>query len=104
MSAKDGQVRLEREGNVGLITIDRPNKLNAMTVAMDRQMNDITFEVNNDDSIRAVLLSGAGDRAFCAVSDITDLDDYGTNRQHRNRFDGRNTYPHAIYLIRNPIA
>jgi enoyl-CoA hydratase len=104
MSANDGNVRLERNGDVGLITIDRPTKLNAMTVAMDRQMNDITFEINNDDSIRAVLLSGAGDRAFCAGSDITDLDEYGTNWQYRNRFDGRKDYAHAIYRIRKPIV
>ncbi|TME02129.1 MAG: enoyl-CoA hydratase/isomerase family protein, partial [Chloroflexi bacterium] len=87
MSPTDGQVRLERNGDVGVVTIDRPAKLNAMTVAMDREMNAITYEVNNDDAIHAVLLTGAGERAFCAGSDITDLDGYGTNWQYRNRFD-----------------
>ena len=104
MSTQDGYVRLEREGNVGLITIDRPLKLNAMTVAMDRQMNDIVYEVNNDESIRAVLLSGAGDRAFCAGSDITDLDQYGTNWQYRNRFDAHKDYAHAVWHIRKPVV
>jgi enoyl-CoA hydratase/carnithine racemase len=83
MSPTDGQVRLERNGHVGLITIDRPAKLNAMTVAMDREMNAILHEVNNDDVIHALLLTGAGERAFSAGSDITDLDAYGTNWKYR---------------------
>ena len=84
MSPNDGQVRLERDGQIGVVTIDRPTKLNAMTVAMDREMNAITFEINNDDAIRAVLLTGAGGRAFCAGSDITDLDGYGTTTRERH--------------------
>jgi len=104
MSPTDGQVRLERNGDVGVVTIDRPAKLNAMTVAMDREMNAITYEVNNDDAIHAVLLTGAGERAFCAGSDITDLDGYGTNWQYRNRFDAGTDYAHAVWRMRKPVV
>ena len=100
----DGEVRLEREGHVAHLIIDRPDKLNAMTVAMDHQMNDLVFEINNDKSIRSVLLSGAGDRAFCAGSDITDLDEYGDNWSYRNRFDARSDYARAVWLIRKPVV
>src|SRR5256886_4074269 len=104
MSPTDGQVRLERNGDVGVVTIDRPAKLNAMTVAMDREMNAITYEVNNDDAIHAVLLTGAGERAFSAGSDITDLDGYGTNWQYRNRFDAGTDYAHAVWRMRKPVV
>jgi enoyl-CoA hydratase/carnithine racemase len=104
MTATDGEVRLERDGDVAVITIDRPAKLNTMTVAMDGQMNELTYAVNNDDSIRAVLLAGAGDRAFCAGSDITDLDEYGNNWQYRNRFDARKDYAHAVWRLRKPVV
>ena len=104
MTANDGKVRLERNGHVGVVTIDRPAKLNAMTVAMDREMNAITYEVNNDDAIHAVLLTGAGERAFCAGSDITDLDGYGTNWQYRNRFDAGTDYAHAVWRMRKPVV
>lgn len=93
----------EDDGHVALITINRPEKLNAMTVAMDRQLNDMVFELNNDDAIRAIVLTGAGDRAFSAGSDITDLDEYGTNWQYRNRFDARRDYARAVWLIRKPV-
>src|SRR2546423_6945555 len=104
MSPTDGQVRLERNGDVGVVTIDRPAKLSAMTVAMDREMNAITYEVNNNDAIHAVLLTGAGERAFSAGSDITDLDGYGTNWQYRNRFDAGTDYAHAVWRMRKPVV
>src|SRR6202171_4887619 len=104
MTASDGQVRLEKDGHVGVITIDRPAKLHAGTVAMDREMNAITYEVNNDDAIRAVLLTGAGERAFSAGSDITDLDGYGSNWQYRNRFDAGPDYAHAVWRMRKPVV
>lgn len=103
MSTASGEVRLETEGAVATVIIDRPAKLNTMTVAMDQQMNDLVFKINNDDGIRAVVLTGAGDRAFCAGSDVTDLDGYGSNWQYRNRFDARRDYAHAVYRIRKPV-
>jgi enoyl-CoA hydratase/carnithine racemase len=102
MSAND--ILLERHGHVALIRLNRPDKLNAMTVEMDRAMNDYTFTINNDASIRAVVLTGNGDRAFCAGSDITDLDGYGANWEYRNRFDARMDYARAVHLIRKPIV
>lgn len=95
---------LERDGHIATIRINRPNKLNAMTVEMDRLMNQYAYEINNDRAIRCVILTGAGERAFCAGSDITDLDDYGDNFEYRNRFDARLDYARAVYLIRKPIV
>jgi enoyl-CoA hydratase len=93
-----------KDGQVATIVLNRPGKLNAMTGAMDRQMNEIAYDLNNDDDVRAVVLTGAGDRAFSAGSDITDLDDYGTNWQYRNRFDARKDYARAVWLIRKPVV
>lgn len=99
-----GEVRLTRDGHVATITIDRPAKLNTMTVAMDEQMNQLVFEVNNDTDIWSLVLTGTGARAFSAGSDITDLDTYGTKWQYRNRFDARKDYARAVWLIRVPIV
>lgn len=99
----EGSVRLERHGHVATVVLDRPAKLNAMTVAMDHEMNDIVYEINNDREIRSVLLRGEGDRAFCAGSDIGDLDEYGDNWEYRNRFDARSDYARAVWLVRKPV-
>ncbi len=100
----DDHLHVTREGHVAHIELNRPAKLNAMTVAMDKRLNELVFELNNDRDVRAVVLSGAGDRAFSAGSDITDLDSYGDNWSYRNRFDARADYARAIWLLRKPVV
>lgn len=99
-----GQVRLEKRGSVAHLILDRPSKINAMSVTMDRQMNSLIFDINNDNDIRAVVLYGLGERGFCAGSDITDLDEYGNNWEYRNRFDAGMDYARAVWLIRKPVV
>ena len=104
MTEGNNDILVEQSGHVLTVTLNRPEKLNAMTVAMDRIVNELVYDVNNDDSVRAVILTGAGGRAFSAGSDITDLHEYGSNWEYRNRFDKREDYARAIYLIRKPVV
>jgi enoyl-CoA hydratase len=69
----DGAITLRRDGAVAILTIDRPEKRNAMTVAMLQQLWEHTAVIEKDDSIRAVVLTGAGDKAFSAGGDLTEL-------------------------------
>ncbi|MDH6197828.1 enoyl-CoA hydratase [Mycobacterium frederiksbergense] len=91
-----------RDG-VAAITLNKPEKLNAMSVAMDRLLNELVIDINNNDDIKAVVLTGAGGRAFCAGSDLTDLEGYGTSWQYRNRFDRNLDYAIGIWKIRKPV-
>lgn len=72
-SADDGRITLDRDGHVGILTIDRPAKLNAFTIDMVRQLRDRTAEVRDDDDIRCVVVTGAGERAFSAGGDLSSL-------------------------------
>lgn len=87
-----------RDGAVGTITINRPEKLNAMSPAMAEALVVAVENFNNDNEIRCVILTGAGERAFCAGSDIRILDDYETPWDFRNRPD----YCDAIRALRKP--
>jgi enoyl-CoA hydratase/carnithine racemase len=78
---------VDREGMVGIITINRPEKLNSMTPEMAAALVAAVNAFNGDDGIRCVILTGAGERAFCAGSDIRTLDDYATPWDFRNRPD-----------------
>jgi enoyl-CoA hydratase len=100
----DGSIRLERDREIAILTIDRPSKLNAITVAMDHEMNAAAREVNLDHDIRAVVLTGAGERAFSVGSDIGDLAGYGDNWEYRNRFDRGEDYVYAVWRIRKPVV
>ncbi len=66
----DGAVRLDVEETIAVITLDRPNKLNALTPKMLNDLRTIVDRVDHDHDIRIVLLTAAGDRAFCAGADI----------------------------------
>ncbi|WP_293780363.1 enoyl-CoA hydratase/isomerase family protein [uncultured Aeromicrobium sp.] len=99
----DARIDYEVADHVATITLNRPEKLNAMSVAMDRRLNELVYTINNDDDVRVVILTGAGDRAFCVGSDIGDLEGYGTSWQYRNRFDRNLDYAIGIWKIRKPV-
>jgi len=67
MSEENDEIRVRRDGYVLTIELNRPAKLNAMTVAMDQRMNELQYEINNDDDVRVVVLTGAPGRAYRAA-------------------------------------
>ena len=56
---------------VATVTIDRPHVLNALDEASHRRLTAIWEEIEASDRIRVVVVTGAGDRAFCAGADIS---------------------------------
>jgi len=67
----DGKVLLEKRGPAAWITLNRPDKLNAMDGDVVRQLGDRLREVEADDAVKVVVLTGAG-RAFSAGYDISE--------------------------------
>ncbi|MFB6888595.1 enoyl-CoA hydratase/isomerase family protein [Kitasatospora sp. NPDC056327] len=68
-SATD-QVLVHREGRAGLIVLNRPSALNALTHAMVGRIAQALDTWEHDDRVATVVITGAGDRAFCAGGDI----------------------------------
>jgi enoyl-CoA hydratase/carnithine racemase len=64
------RVLSERRGDVRILTLNRPEKLNAADLVMQRQLNDRWREVGNEEGVGAVVLTGAG-RGFCAGGDLS---------------------------------
>ncbi|HIF93430.1 MAG: enoyl-CoA hydratase-related protein [Myxococcales bacterium] len=64
-----GKVIVSREESIAIVTLNCPEKLNAMDDALLRELLDAATKVNGDDSIRIVILTGAG-RSFCAGADL----------------------------------
>lgn len=63
-------VHFDIADHVATVTIDRPEVLNAVDAATDRELNRIFDAIEADRSLRAVVLTGAGDRAFCTGADM----------------------------------
>jgi enoyl-CoA hydratase len=68
----DKVVLYEKDGPLGLITINRPEVKNALNLTVFRALNDVLDIVEKDDDVRAVIITGAGS-AFVAGADINDL-------------------------------
>jgi crotonobetainyl-CoA hydratase len=61
---------IERRGNVALITINRPAASNAVNGAVSTAVGDALEQAKLDPEVRAVVITGAGDRSFCAGADL----------------------------------
>lgn len=88
-----------KENFIATIRLNRPEKLNTVTAAMGKRISELIHEINNDDEVRVVVLTGTGERAFSAGSDVKVLDDYGTNWELRNRTD----YARELWKVRKPV-
>jgi enoyl-CoA hydratase/carnithine racemase len=96
----DGAVTLEVAEGVAVLTLDRTAKHNAITNIMAGQLAAHATAINADDKVRAVLLRGAGERAFCAGMDLKAIEAFPTAWDFRHRPD----YPGAVRSIRKPVV
>ena len=85
-------IRFERDGHVATLTLDRPEKLNAMDREMYAGISERLREIDADDEIWVGIVTGAGERAFTAGADLVSMhapgaDDSGWRPVRADRFD-----------------
>ncbi len=80
-------IKLEIDGGIGVLTLNRPEFMNAWNLAMANELNHAMLCLAKDDSVRVVVITGAG-RAFCAGSDLkaASFTDGDNNSQERSLF------------------
>jgi enoyl-CoA hydratase len=65
----------ERDGNVGIVTLNRPKELNALNFQLVGELADALTEFDRDSEIRCMVITGAGEKAFAAGADIKQMSD-----------------------------
>jgi enoyl-CoA hydratase/carnithine racemase len=70
MSATESPVKVERRGSVGVLMIDRANRRNALSRDTIYALGRLGAQLVEDPAIRAIVVTGAGDKAFCAGADL----------------------------------
>ena len=70
-------VKLERRESVALVILNRPEVLNAIDVEMRETLITLLAELNGDNAVRAIVITGAGERAFCSGQDLDETSRYG---------------------------
>lgn len=94
-------IETKHEGNVVIVTLNRPDKLNALTDEMYIRMTELFTGFQTDDKVRAVIVTGAG-RAFCAGSDVTTM--VNTNLvEGRSRMQTRHAMVNALANLEKPV-
>jgi enoyl-CoA hydratase len=66
-------IRVEWDDDLAIVVIDRPDKLNALNAEVVQELGDVFRDLRQDDAVRGVVLTGAGDKAFVAGADIGEL-------------------------------
>lgn len=68
--------------NVGVIKINRPKSLNAINVKVIEELDAVLDEVDSDRDLRALVITGAGEKAFVAGGDIVEMSDLSSDKAH----------------------
>ena len=102
-------VRTERDGAVAILTVDRPEKRNALNAAVRRKLIAALDELRDDAEVRVLVLTGAGGKAFVAGADIGEFAERTPLEQRavmtgRRVFDEIAAYPKPVIAMINGFA
>jgi enoyl-CoA hydratase/carnithine racemase len=89
MEFADGRMLADRDGGVGIITFNQPEKRNAMSIEMWEGLGEILDAYAADDSITCVILQGAGDKAFVSGADISQFARNRSNAEAQKEYERR---------------
>jgi enoyl-CoA hydratase len=65
----------EKKENIGLLTINRPEKMNAISQELTTELSQLLDDIENDEKLRVLVITGSGDKAFVAGADINEIVD-----------------------------
>src|SRR2546427_489702 len=81
----DASIAVSREGSIATVVLNRPDKLNALTKAMWRSLGETIDRLSADDSLRCVIVRGAGEKAFSPGNDIAEFESERANKAKDKR-------------------
>jgi len=99
----DDVVLLDLADGIATVTLNRPQAMNALNRAMRRRLAEVMRQVDGDDTVRAVILTGAGERAFTAGLDLKELGSEAGALGSANATDPADNPVKAIELCRKPV-
>src|SRR5437667_4990918 len=104
VSQSDETILVERRGSVAIITINRPEKRNALNIQTRAEGAAVLDELRADDSVRIVIITGAGDKAFIAGADIAEFTERTAIAQRevmleRSLFNAIDRFPKPIIAM-----
>ncbi|MEO7321621.1 MAG: enoyl-CoA hydratase/isomerase family protein [Burkholderiales bacterium] len=98
------ELLVEIHNHIAFVTLNRPQALNSLSYAMVKELSDLLSSWENDDSIHAVLVRGAGEKAFCAGGDVRFIyDSFNSGgAEHLQFFSDEYKLDHQIHRYPKP--
>lgn len=94
----------EMDGELLVVTLHRPEKLNAMTHQMRVDLLDCVRRAEDDEAVRAIVFTGHGDSAFCAGANIPELEERTVQSEMGNAATLRKELPTAVERLAKPTV
>ncbi len=102
------ELHLDRRDHAAYLTLDRPERRNALSIGLTHALIEALVELDDDPDIWAIVLTGAGEEAFCAGVDLKELDErartQGLGPPHPMRGSNRNLFEVLIEIGKPTIA
>lgn len=99
----DDVVLLDIADGIATVTLNRPEAMNALNRALRRRLYEVMRQVDGDDAVCAVILTGAGTRAFTAGLDLKELGSDASALGSANATDPADNPVKAIEVCRKPV-
>ena len=96
-------LNVEHDGHLATLTINRPDKLNALNREVINQLSDCFQELNNDSNIRVIIITGAGEKAFVAGADIAEFANYSVEEGKRLSANGHDKLFDLVENLNTPV-
>ncbi|MEF9480508.1 enoyl-CoA hydratase-related protein [Chryseobacterium sp. 1B4] len=94
---------IKKEDKLSIITINRPESLNALNAKTIQEISTALDELNADTSCRVIILTGSGEKSFVAGADIKEFSEFGQERAEELARNGQNTLFNKIENMSKPV-
>jgi len=94
---------LDKENTIAVITINRPESLNALNAKTIKEISSALQELVSDDEVRVIILTGSGEKSFVAGADIKEFSDLNQEKAEQLARNGHNTLFNKIENLSKPV-
>ena len=96
-------ILIEIEDQIGLITINRPKKLNALNKATIEELHHAFKDLDEDEDVRVIIITGAGEKAFVAGADIAEFANYSVYEGSQLAAKGQELLFNQVERMQTPV-
>ena len=96
-------ILLDHEDQIARLTINRPDQLNALNLATIQELHKALIEVNNDETVRVLIITGSGEKAFVAGADIKEFKDFSINEGTKMSASGQELLFNLLENFHKPV-